>query len=316
MLETRQLHLIQVIAATGSYSAAGRALGLTQPAVTYQMRQLELALGVALTVRRGRMMRLTPAGEVLLTHAERVLVAIRAAEEELGGFVGRDVGAVRIATFPSASATIVADAMAVVAALRPDVEITHVQAEPDEARALVRRGDADIAVTYGFDVSPFYPDAQQDEVGAQLRREPLFRDEMWLLLPVGHPAAGRGEVAMADLQGETWNLASDRFRALVRGLAVEAGYEPKLAHVADDFVLMQSLVARGLGVAIVPGLALAAHRDTRTVARRIAGLPGRQVQLEVWPDLVRVPSIASMLAVLTDAALRVKLPRVPVSRRR
>ncbi|NQX26546.1 LysR family transcriptional regulator [Microbacteriaceae bacterium VKM Ac-2854] len=309
MLETRQLHLIQVIAATGSYSAAGRALGLTQPAVTYQMRQLELALGVALTVRRGRMMRLTPAGEVLLTHAERVLVAIRAAEEELGSFVGRDVGAVRIATFPSASATIVADAMAVVSALRPDVEITHVQAEPDEARALVRRGDADIAVTYGFDASPFYPDAVENEIGAMLRREPLFRDEMWLLLPVGHPAAALGEITMADLRAETWNLASDRFRSMARGLAAEAGFEPKLAHVADDFVLMQSLVARRLGVAIVPGLALAAHRNPRTVARRMAGWPARQVQLEVWPDLVRVPSIASMLAVLADAALRVKLPR-------
>jgi DNA-binding transcriptional LysR family regulator len=309
VIETRQLQLIQTVATTGSYSAAARELGLTQPAISYQMRMLEQQLGTALAVRRGRLMSLTAAGVALVAHAERVLATLRAAEEQMGRFAGRDVGEVRIASFPSASATLVADAIAVATALMPSVTITHVQAEPSEARRLVRRGEADIAVTYEFDKSPFMePEATSSTEGA-LHHDHLLKDDLWIALPSGHPAAKHSRVRFEELKDETWHLASSRFNTFVRNLAATHSITPRISLAPDDYVTVQALVARRLGVALIPGLGLAAHRNPQVAPRLVEDFPVRLVQMEYWPDLARVPSIASMIAILGDAALRVNVPK-------
>ncbi|MCU1586320.1 MAG: transcriptional regulator [Microbacteriaceae bacterium] len=311
MIETRQLLLIQTVASTGSYSAAGRELGLTQPAISYQMRRLEQQVGTALAVRRGRLMSLTAAGVALVAQAERVLATLRAAEEEMGLFAGRDVGEVRIASFPSASATLVADAIAAATALMPSVTITHVQAEPSDARRLVRRGEADIAVTYKFDPSPFMEPEAASAAEGTLHHDHLLRDDLWVALPSGHPAAKHPRVRFEELKDETWHLASPRFDAFVRNLAATQSTTPHISLAPDDYVTVQALVARRLGVAVIPGLGLAAHQNPRVVPRLVEDFPSRLVQMEYWPDLARVPSIASMIALLGDAALRVNLPKAP-----
>ncbi len=88
MFDLSQLRLLQEVGRTGSYSAAGRELGYTQPAVTYQMRNLERQVGAPLAVRLGRTMRLTSAGEALLEHADRITAQVRAAEHEMAALVG------------------------------------------------------------------------------------------------------------------------------------------------------------------------------------------------------------------------------------
>ncbi len=304
MLETQQLRLLQVIAASGSYTAAGRELGLTQPAVTYQMRALERQVGTALTVRRGREMKLTAAGGALLQHADSVLAAVRAAEEDLGSFAGRDAGAVRIVAFPSASATLIADALGSLRATSPDVEVTQLEDEPEPARAAVRRGDADIAVTYRFLFASGRPIGPRAEAPSKLLQIPLLTDRSYVALPVGHAAAAEAEVTVDMLQKDTWLLASERFRWLLAAAADAAGFAPSITAVADNFVSMQALVARGLGVAVIPGLALAAHRHTGVVTRPLVGWPVRSVSIELWPDLLKVPSIGLAVAALSGAALR------------
>ncbi|MEO6703592.1 MAG: LysR substrate-binding domain-containing protein [Jatrophihabitantaceae bacterium] len=300
MLSPDRLLLLQTVARTGSYSAAARELGFSQPAISYQMRCLETEIGTPLSVRVGASMRLTPAGQALLPHADAILAAVRAAERELATFVGSSAGTLGLGAFPSSCATVVPAAIAELRRQLPDVQVRLVQAEPPRCHDLVRQGELDLGLSYRFADPGAAGSIATPKLG-QPRRIPLFVDEVRLMLPVDHPAARRKLVKLADLAGDTWILASRRFEDLLHAAAGAAKFEPKTMLVADDYVVMQSLAAHGLGVTLVPELALAAHRDERLVARTLVGWPDRQVEVELWPDQLRVPAVAAMLAALQAA---------------
>ncbi|MDQ2837875.1 MAG: LysR substrate-binding domain-containing protein [Actinomycetota bacterium] len=317
MLTPDRLLLLQTVARTASYSAAARELGFTQPAISYQMRCLEREIGTALTVRVGASMRLTPAGQALLPHAEVILSAVRAAERELAGIVGSHAGVLKLGAFPSSCATLVPAAIAQLRRDLPAIDAQLLQVEPPQCHDMVRRGELDLGVTYRFGPVPVPVPAVSGEserrpagtvaqrvpgqpVG-QPHRLPLFVDAVRLMLPVDHPAARRKLIRLADLAGDTWILAGRRFEDLLYAAAEKVGFEPKIMLVADDYVVMQSLVAHGLGLALVPELALSAHRDDRLVARTLVGWPDRHIEVELWPDQLRVPAVAATLAALRAA---------------
>lgn len=300
MLDPRPLRMLQEIAATGSFSAAARSLGYTQPAVSYQMRNLERAVGAALTVRVGRFNRLTPVGETLLAHAGHILSAIRAAEQDVARLVDAGAGRVRLAAFPSSCAKPVPMAMEAMRREHPAIDVQLIQAEPEEARLLVRRGEADLAVCYRYAASAHNHPAERQE-GTRLARIPLLDDEVRLLLPADDALAGRQVIQVGDLADATWIIGSTNFEEILRRSAASAGFAPRITTIADDYVAMQALVAHRLGVAILPRLALAAHRDHRVVARRLDGWPARRVQVELWEDMLRVDAVTAMVGALRAA---------------
>lgn len=288
MLDPGQLRLLQVIARTGSYSAAGRELGFTQPAISYQMRSLERAAGGALAVRTGRTMTLTAAGQVLLEHADRILAAIRGAENDLAALAGAPTGAVRLAAFPSSCASLVPAAMVSLRRSHPGVEVSLVQAEPPQAREWVRRGEVDLALSYHFGSGE---PASSAGDAASLARLPIGVDVVHLILPADHHAARRRMIGIEELAADTWIIAGARFQTMLSAAAAPFGFAPKFMLVADDYVTMQSLVAHGFGVALVPQLALTAHRDARIVPRTLRGWPQRHIEVELWPDVLRVDAV-------------------------
>ena len=279
MFDLRQLHLLQAVARTGSYSAAGRELGYTQPAVTYQMRNLERQLSAPIAVRVGRTMRLTPVGEALLAHADRITALIRAAEHDMASLVGQRSDVVRLAAFPSVCATLVPEAIVALSRAFPAIEVRLHQAEPPEARELARRGEADLALCYRFGASPFHR-PEPETADGPLERIHLLTEEVRLVLPAGHHAAGRTEVGIEDLAADTFLLAGPHFQDMLERAAADAGFTPKITMIADDYVVMQSLVGYGLGVAFIPDLALTAHRDERVVTRPLRDWPRRHVDID------------------------------------
>ena len=299
MLDPHQLRLFQEVALSGSYSAAARSVGVTQPAVTYQMKALEKAVGLPLVVRAGRRMQLTAAGTTLLAHAERVLAALRAAEDDLASLSATGSGLVRIAAFPSSCATLVPAAMAAMRRARPHVEVRLVQAEPPYARTLVRRGDVDLALCYRFE-GVRSPQADTEATSRLEQREVLVED-MHLVLPMDHPAAAHRWVRIDQLVDATFVIASAQFADLLHRAAAAAGFTPSTLTMADDYVAMQSLVASGFGVALVPDLALRAHRDPRIVTRTLVDWPRRHVQVELWPDMLKVDAVSAMVDQLLAA---------------
>jgi len=315
VIDTLALRLFVQVAKHGSYSAAGRELGYTQPAVTYQIHNLERAVGAPLTMRRGRDTVLTDAGRELLSHAEHILAAIHSAERAMAAFAGGPRGSVRLAAFPSCYATIVAEAVADVQSLHPEVQLTLIEAEPHEARRRVRAGESDIAVGYRFAPSDLNPPGRtgaaedRPEERAGLITVPLMADPMSVVLPLHHQAAQRPTASLADLADDTFLINSNRFAGMLAVAGARHGFSPKIVTVADDFVAMQTMVALGMGVALVPQLALAAHRDTRTVARRLPEWPDRLVEIELWPDLMRLDAVKAVVEGLQRAASRLTATR-------
>ncbi len=305
VFDLAQLNLLSVVARTGSYSAAARELRLTQPAVSYQMRRLERSVGAALAVRVGRAMRLTSAGEALLEHAEQILTDVRAAERQVAATIGSGTATVRLAAFPSSCATIVPSALARLRSTHPELDVRVVQGEPPSTHAMVLRGDVDISLGYRFAAAHEPAASAGAEPVSRLRRVPLVVEAIRLLLPGDHPAAARSKVTVDELLDETWILGSHRFEDMLNRACLPIGRAPRVMLVADDYVAMQAFVAYGLGVALVPELALRAHQDERVVARTLVDWPARHVGLELWPDQLRVPGVVAVIE-----ALRAALPAV------
>lgn len=142
MIEARHLRVLRAVAATGSFSAAGRELGCTQPAVSQQMKALETSVGTPLLIRSGREMRLTQAGQALVRHAAGILAGLTAAEEEVAAIAGLRAGRVRLVSFPSGSSTLVPTALAALRAAHPGTRVFLEEAEPRSPSACCGRATA------------------------------------------------------------------------------------------------------------------------------------------------------------------------------
>ncbi|GAA1238803.1 LysR family transcriptional regulator [Kitasatospora nipponensis] len=329
MIEARHLRVLRAVAQTGSYSAAARELGCTQPAVSQQMKALEKAVELPLVVRSGRGMQLSEAGEVLLKHASGILAGLSAAEQEVAAIAGLRSGRVRLVSFPTASSTLVPPAVARLRGAHPGVRVSLVEAEPPQALAMLRGGECEIALAFrypharGGSAVPAHGSTRAARAEAVLAAaetaaagdwddlvaRPLLDDPLVAVLPAGHPLAGRGErepVDLAELAGEQWIAGCPQCRGHLVELCAVAGFEPRIDFATDDYPAVVGLVAAGLGVAVLPGLALAAlRRDAVAAVELRAGAAGparREVVEFTLPDLAEVPAVALMLDRLAQAA--------------
>lgn len=295
MLDPRQLVVLREVARTGSFSEAARALGYTQPAISQQVRALERRTGTALLVRSGRRSFLTEAGEVLVRHSAAIIGTLEAAEDELAAIAGLQKGRVRLAAFPSGSATLVPKAIAKLRASHPGVRVSLVEMEPPGSLDLVRRGECEIAVAF------HYPGVSVD-VDADLAQIPLQSDALMAVLPKGHPLAEHERVRLEELADEEWIAGCPRCRGHLLQACAEAGFVAKITFETDDSVAVQSLVGAGLGVALLPRLILSAVRNPRVVTKPLDPEPQREIMAVTVPDQRRVAAVAAMLTALEAAA--------------
>ena len=151
MLNVNRLRVLIEVANRGSFSAAADALSYTQSAVSQQIAALESETGVNLIERLPRGVRLTPAGRVLLEHAEGIIARLHAAEAELAAIAGLRGGQLRIASFPTAGATLMPLAIAIFRAQHPEVAISLAEGEPEEIGPRLSAGEFDLALLFEFD---------------------------------------------------------------------------------------------------------------------------------------------------------------------
>ncbi len=295
MLDVRRLQMLRAVAREGSLSGAARALGYTQPAVSHHIARLEDEVGTALLTRYGRGVQLTDAGRALAEHADAVLARLTAAEEEVATIAGLRAGRVRLAAFPSASATLVSAALARLRAAHPGVEVSFSEAEPEDSLPRLRAGDLDLVLAFRY-AGVGAPD------GADLAAVPLLSDPSHVVLPPGHPAAGEGPVKLRMLRDETWIAGCERCRGYLLHLAREAGFAPAIAYATDDYVTVQALIAARLGVALLPSLALAAVRRPELEVRPVAGGAHRIVDVVLPAAERRPPAVTATVEALQAAA--------------
>jgi molybdate transport repressor ModE-like protein len=304
VIEVRHLRVLRTVARTGSYSAAARELGYTQPAVSQQMKALERSVGAPLVARSGRGMRLTEAGEVLVRHAAAVLSGLTAAEEEVAAITGLRAGRVRLVSFPSASAAVVPAAVARLREAHPGVRVSLVEAEPPESAALLRGGDCEIALAFRYPEYGGEPESAADD-WSDLVVRPLLTDRLVGLLPDGHRLSGRGAerpVRLAELAEEQWIAGCPQCRGHLVALCAAAGFAPRIDFATDDYPAVLGLVGAGLGVAVLPELALRTIRPREVSPVPLASEARREVVALTLPDLARVPVVERMLERLREAA--------------
>src|SRR4051794_34515695 len=227
MLDVRRLRVLREVAARGSFSAAAESLSFTQSAVSQQVAALEREAGAKLLDRGPRGVRLTDAGRALVDHADAILSRIEDAEQELAAIAGLRGGRVRVATFQSAGATLVPRALGEFHHRYPDVDLTVILEEHD-ARGLLARGEADLAVLMDFANAPL--SAQE------LNLVPLLEDPYDVVLPDDHPLAARHEMEIGELSGERFVMhhygmgCREGIVAACRG----AGFDPIVAIECDE----------------------------------------------------------------------------------
>src|SRR6266540_1680682 len=305
MLDLRRLLVLQAVARHGSLSAAARQLGYTQPAVTHHIRRLEREVGTPLVARAGRGVRLTEAGQALASHVDAISARLAAAEEEVAAIAGLRAGRVRLASFPSSSATLVPAALARLRASHPLVGVSLVEAEPPTSLSLLRRGDCDLALTFE------YPGVVSDE-GEDYAKVPLLADPLLAVLPAGHPLAGPGALRLDQLSEETWIAGCERCRDHLLRACAAAGFTPRIAFATDDYVAVQRLVAVGLGVALLPELVLGTVQLPGMLARPLTSAPERRILVVTPAAAQQPPAVAATVAALQQAAIAVAQRSGPV----
>lgn len=244
----------------GSLSAAAAELNHTQSAVSRQIAGLERQLGVPLIERHARGVRPTPAGEVFQHHALATLNeadrAVRAARDLRDGAFSRPL---TVGATPSLAAGIVPEAIRRLLEQAGPIGWRLLPGPSEQLHNRVIDGDLDIAVV--TDAPPGLPDDPQVE------RRFLGLDDMVVVLPVGHPQAGRGPVHIQTLADQTWVEDNDGSAALLRQHAARAGVSARIDLTAADLLGKLALVATGHAIALVPGVLTCALRtDVTTVA--------------------------------------------------
>jgi len=300
MLDVTRLRVLAAVARHGSVTAAARALNYAQPSVSHHLARLEAETGARLVERSGRGIQLTDAGQLLAGRAEEILGRLDAAEHELAAHVGQREERIRLAGFPSALATVVPAATAWLRAEHPGVELLLAEAEPQTAVRLLRGGQADVALVFRYlrDGRPVAT-PEEEEDGARAR---LLLDEPVHLVTQASgerfPATGAGLAAYA---GHRWIAGCERCRAHLVWQCELAGFTPQIAFTTDDVLVAQALAAAGLGVAMLPDLALRAARHPAVRTEPLAGAR-RQVLALTYGEPPDTPAVERLLDALTLAA--------------
>jgi DNA-binding transcriptional LysR family regulator len=300
VIEARHLRVLRAVATTGSFSAAGRELGCTQPAVSQQMKALEASVGTPLLVRTGREMRLTQAGEALVRHAAGILAGLTAAEEEVAAIAGLRAGRVRLVSFPSGSSTLVPTALAALRADHPGTRVSLEEAEPPRSVEMLRDGDCDIALAFRYEGALGAEEGEWDDLVVR----PLLTDRLVGLVPQGHRLARARSIGIGELAGESWIAGCPRCRGQLVRVCESAGFTPRIDFATDDYPAVVGLVGAGLGVAVLPELALESVRPNGVRTVSVEPVVHREIVALTLPDLALVPTVAATLDRLAGAAAR------------
>ncbi|GAA3715040.1 LysR family transcriptional regulator [Streptomyces tremellae] len=298
MIDPKRLRVLRAVADHRTVTAAAAALYLTPSAVSQQLAALEQETGHALLVRSGRGVRLTAAGEILLTHAHAVLAQLERAEAELAAYEGGTAGEVTVASFATGIAEVLAPAVRSLSAAHPGIRVRVRDAEGDESLPMVLDGAADVAVAVEYRGAP-----KEDDV--RLSRVPLYAEPFDAVLPDDHPLAARTDVQLAALADDDWigQHPGNPCHEVTRLACEQAGFEHVPVHFSDDFRAVAALTGAGAGVALVPRSALHGMELKGTVVRPVAGpLATRRVFAAVRRGAAGHPLIAPVLAALSAAA--------------
>jgi DNA-binding transcriptional LysR family regulator len=286
MLDVTRLRVLDSVARLGSVTAAAKELHYTQPTVSHHLARLEAETGAQLVQRAGRGIRLTPAGQLLADRAAEIIGRLDTADAELAAHVGLTAGRVRLASFSSVIGSLVPRAVAALTNKHPGLQVGLTDTHPPEALELLRTGKIDVAIIFRYDDTEPEPE--------DVRLHHLLDDPLYLL-------STRGGYTLDTARDATWIAGCARCRSHLLSMCADQGFEPRIGYTSDDMVVMQALVAAGLGVTTSPGLALRAHRIKGIVATELPGAE-QHIYAATYGEPPDPPATTALLAALAEVA--------------
>lgn len=289
MLDPRKLHLLRELARRGTITAVAEAVTFTPSAVSQQLSALEREAGVPLLERTGRTVALTPAGLLLVEHAQAVLEQLERASAALAAARGGPSGPLRIGAFPTATRVLLPPALAGLAAAHPGLEPMVAEIDPADVSAALRAGELDVALVHEYDFVPPVTDAS-------IETEALFTEPIYLT----------DRASIPDARDDAWIMSKPG--TLCHTMAIRAcqaaGFEPRVRHHIDDFDTVLAFAAAGQGVALVPRLAALSPPDEVPLTR----LPlSRRTQAAFRRGYGDHPAVRAAVAAFHTAAARLPL---------
>ncbi|MFG3229192.1 LysR family transcriptional regulator [Kitasatospora sp. NPDC048194] len=261
MIDVQRLAVLREVARCGSFNQAATALRCTPSAVSQQIAALERGLGAPAVERSTRGVTLTEAGRLLVEAADAIAAELADTEQRIGKLTAERTALV-VAAFVSGGRRLLPGALGGFVADHPDVELTILEAEPEESLPAVREGRADLALAYHLDGPP--PARPGDRSG--LDWSPLGEDPLRVVLPRHHPVAAgyrlRPEpLHLAELADQRWILGCRKSAGQLARHAALAGVDLRISCTATDYEFAQSLVRAGVGIALIPEIGLTGHPD-------------------------------------------------------
>ncbi len=306
MLDLKRLRFLRSVAEHGSFSAAAEVLYVSQSAVSQQIATLEAEVGEPLILRLRSGPVLTDAGRLLVGHAESAMARLEQAERELASLSGLEAGELRMVSFASASATVVTRAISRFREEHPGIRLSLTEAEPEEALPALRCGRYDVGVLYDFELHPFEPDPD-------IAMRSVIDERMHLALPRDHRLAGCEAVHLSELADESWLCGNceSSCRQLTLRSCEQAGFVPDIAYESNDYTVMEALVSAGMGVTLIPDLALMLPSPDIAIVDVLPDPPVRRVWAATLDAGAR--SLAAAAMVDTLAVVGAELAAAPAA---
>ena len=280
-----QLKVLAAVARYGSVTEAAKELHYSQPSVSHHLARLEAATGVKLIQRVGRGIRLTPEGQLLANRAAEILGRVDSATKELEAQVGLQAGRVRLAANASVLSTIVPRSAATLARAHPGIELSPIDLHPVEALRALRHCDVDVALIYR------HVDDPDEEAGFRLVH--VTDDPIYLV-------SQRPDDTLANHRHSAWIGGCQRCRQELISVCRQERFTPRIEFFSDDMVVVQALVAAGIGVTTLPGLALQAHRRADVHTTELTGYP-RQIYAVTYGEPPDPPATTALIQAIRES---------------
>lgn len=299
-MDVRRVLLLREVAHHGSISAAARTVGITQPALSQHIRELESEVGTPLLIRESTGIRLTEAGHALLHHADAIAAHLSAADDEIGALTSLETGRLRIVAFPSAIAGLLPPLLAAMHRRIPRLDLHLTEAEPPEAVSPLQSDQADVAIVFRYHEDPSWEDSTEfqwipwctDSIRLVVPRDPQARVQLGIPRELS-------EITMESCRNASWIAGCTRCQNHLVDVARAHGFHPTIWHQTDDTLTNQVLVAGGHGVTLMNETALHNWTHPGIVALPLSGLGVRSIGALVRPAVTTVPAVSAFLQELS-----------------
>ncbi|NOJ60067.1 LysR family transcriptional regulator [Arthrobacter sp. 260] len=300
---TERILLLADVSRLGTMTLAAEALGYSISAISQQIRKLELEAGQPLLQRHSRGIALTDAGQTVVSHAEQIHGRLKSLQHSLDDIAGLRAGALRMGTFPTAGSSLVPLAISRFRREHPGVELSVRSVRLASLQKMLINRDISMSLLWDYHWSRLE--------SSEMTFRHLMDDPTDLVVSVTHPMASRESVTMAELLDEQWVVRADEhpmIEVLIRA-SNHIGFQPNVAYEANDYQEAQAMVAVGVGIALVPRLALTVLRDDVRVIPLSGEVPQRRILLARMADSQPTAAEQAMTAMLVEASRRMSARR-------